>query len=36
MDGGASHMNQAVPTSDFRSLGLIPLIDHWHRVQRSP
>jgi hypothetical protein len=25
-----------VPTSDFRSLGLIPLIDHWHHVKRSP
>jgi group II intron reverse transcriptase/maturase len=35
-NAGASHMNQAVPTSDFRSLGLIPLIDHWHHVKRSP
>jgi group II intron reverse transcriptase/maturase len=35
-NAGASHMNQAVPTSVFRSLGLIPLIDHWHRFQRSP
>ncbi len=34
-NAGASHMNQAVPTSVFRSLGLIPLIDHWRRFQRS-
>jgi len=35
-NAGAGHMNRAVPTAFFRSLGLIPLIDHRHRVQRSP
>jgi hypothetical protein len=34
-NAGARHMNQAVPTSSFRSLGLMPLIDQWHRFQRS-
>jgi group II intron reverse transcriptase/maturase len=34
-NAGARHMNQAVPTSFLRSLGLTPFIDHWHRLQRS-
>ncbi len=34
-NAAARRTNQAVPTSDVRSLGLIPLIDHWHRFQRS-
>jgi RNA-directed DNA polymerase len=32
---GASHMNQAYPTSYFRSLGLTPLIDQLNRLKSA-
>ena len=36
-NAGASHMNAALPTSSFRKLGLIPLLDmvHWFRMMRK-
>lgn len=34
-NAGANHMNHAYPTSFFRTLGLIPLIEHLHRLQRT-
>jgi len=34
-NAGASHMNHAYPTSYFRKLGLTPLIEQLHRLQRA-
>ena len=34
-NAGASHMNQAVPTSELRRLGLMSLIDEYHRLARN-
>jgi len=34
-NAGASHMNQALPASYFRKLGLIPMIDTLNRFQRT-
>ena len=34
-NAGASHMNQALPTSYFRNLGLTPMIETLDRLKRT-
>ncbi len=34
-NAGASHMNQSFPKSFFDRLGLVSLLDHYHRLQRA-
>ncbi len=34
-NAGASHMNQAYPTSYFRKIGLTPMIETLNRFQRT-
>jgi group II intron reverse transcriptase/maturase len=34
-NAGASHMNQSFPKSFFDQMGLVSLLDHYHRLQRA-